>query len=229
MADNFDVNISSQNGLQSTHALAILPTQMQTHQSLDNCGTSNAITRLKKDEIKDEIAPDVPIQRYKSPHKPDMPANLACRSPLPLKILAREIISVSRAHATNLSFMKSVVTDTGTSEFNGYNLKQSREQDHAICPYTKAVYLPAEPNTILTTMVGSQRLTTMTGLVYTIFTNDHQLCCIAVNMTLVYPDRFQNFIPMLGGMQTLMRFAVSVGTLVADSGLREHHASSIWW
>ena len=121
--------------------------------------------------------------------------------------------------------MKSVVTDPGTPEFNGYNMKQSREQGHTICPYTKAVYLPlidmspAEPDTILTAMVESQRLTTRTGQVYTIFTNDQQLYRIAVNMTWVYPDRFQNFIPRVGGMHTLMSFAGSVGTLMADSGL----------
>ena len=66
---------------------------------------------------------------------------------------------------------------------------------------------PAEPDTILTAMVESQRLTTM------------QLYCIAVNMTWVYPDLFQNFISRLGGMHTLMSFAGSVGTLMADSGL----------
>ena len=224
VADNFDANISSQNGIQSTHALVILLTQMQTHKSLGNCGTSNTITRLKKDEMKDEIIPDVPIQRYRGPQKPDMPANLARRSPLPLKILTQKFISVSRAHETDVSFMKSVVTDPGTPEFNGYNMKQSREQGHTICPYTKAVYLPlidmspAEPDTILTAMVESQRLTTMTGQVCTIFTNYQQLYRIAVNMTWVYPDRFQNFIPRLGGMHTLMSFAGSVGTLMADSG-----------
>ena len=61
VAGNFDAKSSSQNGLQSTHVLAILLTQMQTHRSLGNCSTSNTIIRLKKDEMKDESVPDVPI------------------------------------------------------------------------------------------------------------------------------------------------------------------------
>ena len=121
--------------------------------------------------------------------------------------------------------MKSVVTDPGTPEVNCYNMKQSREQGHAICPHTKAVYLPiigmspTKPHTILTAIVESQRLTTMTGQVYMIFTNDQQLYRIAVNMTWVYPDHFLNFIPSLGGMHTLMNCDGSVGTLMTDSGL----------
>jgi hypothetical protein len=174
--------------------------------------TPHTMKRLKRDEMKDEILPEVPVQRYRGPQKPDMPANLASRSPLPLKVLARELISVSRAHETDFAFMKSILTEPGTPEFNGYNMKQSREQGHAICSNTKAVYLPlidmspAEPDTMLTAMVESQRLTNMTGQEYTIFTNDQQLYRIAVNMTWVYPDRFQNFIPRLGGMHTLMSF-----------------------
>jgi hypothetical protein len=48
--------------------------------------TPHTIKRLKKDEMKDEILPEVPVQRYRGPQKPDMPANMASRSPLPLKV-----------------------------------------------------------------------------------------------------------------------------------------------
>lgn len=92
VADNFDANISSQKGLQSTHALAILLTQVQQYQSHSCKDTSNTMKRLKKDEMKHDILPDVPIQQYRGPQKPDMPANLASKSLLPLKVLARHII-----------------------------------------------------------------------------------------------------------------------------------------
>ena len=101
--------------------------------------------------------------------------------------------------------------------------QNSREQGHTVRPATKAIYLPlvdmtpAEPDTMLTTMVESQRLTNLTGQVYTIFTNDQQLYRIVVNVTWTYPAQFHNFIPRLGGMHTMMNFAVIV--LMSDTGL----------
>ena len=74
---------------------------------------------------------------------------------------------------------------------------------------------------MLTAMVEAQRLTNLTGQVYTIFTNDQQLYRVAVNITWWYPERFSNFIPRLGGMHTLMNFAGAVGTLMADSGMED--------
>ena len=64
VADNLDANISSQNGLQSTHALAILltqvqPTQLQSDQ--DNSGT-NQIRMMMKNEMSEEVLPDVRVQ-----------------------------------------------------------------------------------------------------------------------------------------------------------------------
>ena len=121
--------------------------------------------------------------------------------------------------------MKSIVTKDGEPEFDGYNTKNSREQGHTIYPTTKAVYprlldmTPAEPDTMLTAMEDAQHLTNMTGHAYTIFTNDQQLYRVVVNITWVYPDRFQNFIPRLGSMHTLMNFAGAVGSLMAESGL----------
>ena len=74
--------------------------------------------------------------------------------------------------------MKSIVTNDGEPEFNGYNTRNSREQGHTIYPTTKAVYppmldmTPSEPDTMFTAMVEAQRLTNMTVYAYTIFTNN---------------------------------------------------------
>ena len=72
---------------------------------------------------------------------------------------------------------------------------------------------------MLTTMVEFQRLTNLTGQVYTIFTNDQKLYRTVVNVTWTYPAQFQNFIPRIGGMHTLMNFAGAVGVLMSDTGL----------
>ena len=72
---------------------------------------------------------------------------------------------------------------------------------------------------MLTTMVEFQRLTNLTGQVYTIFTNDKKLYRTVVNVTWTYPAQFQNVIPRIGGMHTLMNFAGAVGVLMSDTGL----------
>lgn len=223
IADNFDANISSQNGLQSTHALAILVTQIQQGERSDLESTN--IRRLRKDEMSEEVMPEIPVQRYRGPSKPEMPANLATRSTLPLKVLVAQRISAARAKQTDFMFFKSVVTDAETPEYHGYNTRISREQGHSVGPATNAIYLPlldmtpAEPDTMYTAMVEAQRLTNQTGQIYTIFTNDQQLYRVVVHVTWVYQPQFQNFIPRLGGMHTLMNFVGAVGVLMADTGL----------
>ena len=51
--------------------------------------------------------------------------------------------------------------------------------------------------------------------------NDQQLYRVTVNVMWVYPDLFKDFVPLLGGMHTLMSFIGAVGTLMSNSGLEE--------
>ena len=102
-----------------------------------------------------------------------------------------------------------------------------REQDQAVQPETRAVYtplidmVPSHPDTIMTAMVESQRLTNSCGQAVTIFTNDQQLYKVAVNVMWVHPEQFVNFIPRLGGMHMLMSYIGAVGTLRSNTGLEE--------
>ena len=50
VADNFDANISSQNGLKSTHALALLLTQQKPPGSTSN--HPETIIKIEKEEVK---------------------------------------------------------------------------------------------------------------------------------------------------------------------------------
>ena len=76
-----------------------------------------------KNKMSEEVLPDVPVQRYRGPHKPEMPVDTATRTPLPLKVLVLQQISVSGANETDFIFMKSIVTKDGEPEFNAYNTK----------------------------------------------------------------------------------------------------------
>ena len=108
MADNFDANISSANGLKSTHALAILLTQPQPDEHIIQ-QDSSTIKRLKKVEMSENILPDIPIHEYEGPKKPEMPKDAALHSPLPLRVIVSQVISLQRARETDFNFLTDII------------------------------------------------------------------------------------------------------------------------
>ena len=83
--------------------------------------------------------------------------------------------------------------------------------------------IPSETDTIKTTTVQAQELTTLTGQdwILTIFENDQELNKVAVLITWIDRDLISNFMPRLGRMHMLMSFAGTVDILMAGSGLQE--------
>ena len=230
VADNFDANISSPNGLKTTHALAMLitqPTNVEDHRSDSETMRVETIRRVSKAEMADDLIQDELVEEYLGPKKPSMPISAAMQSPLSLKILARQVISLNRAQDTDFQFLKEVVSPQNVPEYGGYNTAISRKQGHAVEGATKAIYLPlidmlpTDPSTMLTAMMRAQKLTNEAGQTHTIFTNDQQLYRIAVDISWVYQETFSRFVPRLGGMHTVMSFVGAICTLMADSGLEE--------
>jgi len=76
---------------------------------------------------------------------------------------------------------------------------------------------PADTDTMLTAMDEAAQLPNECRREITIFTNDQQQYKMTVNITWVYPDRFQDFIPRLGVMHMLMSFIGNIGHITADS------------
>ncbi len=116
ITDNFDATISSQNGLRSTHSLAMLLAMPETNKP-ETAGGVAGIRRLTISEMKQPITEDAPIARYSGPKKPQMPAKEATRAVLPLKVLAQQVIQLARAQFLDFKFFKAVVTDTDTPEY----------------------------------------------------------------------------------------------------------------
>ena len=162
VVDNFDATISSQNGLKSTHVLAMLLTQPDFKGSDSQ---PRKICRLKHYEITEEITPDLQIQSYTGPKKPSMPINQIKHCVPPLKILAQQSIRHARASNLDFQFLKTIVTDPNTPEFSGFNTQFMREHNQTPNPATKAVYTPlidmtpSDPATIMTAMMEAQKLT----------------------------------------------------------------------
>ena len=78
--------------------------------------------------------------------------------------------------------------------------------------------IPSETDTIETTTVQAQELTTLTGQGWTltIFKKYQELYNVAVHITWIDRYMFSNFIPRLGGMHMLMSFVRAVGVLMPE-------------
>ena len=226
VADNFDADISSQNGKITTHSLAMLITQ-PTNASDDEQNIRESIPRISKSDMSKEIIFEILMQHYQGPKIVPMPDNCSKKSVLPLKVLCSAILSERRAKELDIAFLRDVTNNEDCPEYNGYNTMVTRRQGVSMQPKTKAVYLPlidmtpSDPDTIMTALHEAKRLTKERGQKNVIFTSDQQLYKVAVEVQWAYPREFSDVINRLGGMHTLMSFAGTVGTLMQGSGLSE--------
>ena len=226
VADNFDADISSQNGKLATHSLAMLITQ-PARDAPDNeeNGEGCSIRRISKSEMSAPIDFEIPVQRYQGPKIVPMPPTCASKSVLPLKVLCSAAIAERRAKEIDFSFLRDVTNEESCPEFNGYNTTLTRQQGISYAPKTQAAYLPlidmtpSDPDTILTALHEAKRLTEERGQKKTIFTSDQQLYKVAVEVKWTDPERFADVIVRLGGMHMLMSFVGAIGTLMQGSGL----------
>lgn len=223
IADNFDADISSQNGKQSTHSLAILLTQYSKTPEEGEEETSPKMKRIHKDSP--DVPYDIDIHRYQGPKQPLMPLDGATKVVHSLKSLAQQALVVKRGLESNFSFLQDILTQDNCPEFHGYNTKQSREQGHLPQGRTKVVYLPlidmkpSDPDTMMTAMTKVQDLTSETGQDFSVLTCDQQLYRVAVQVKWAHPEKFKNMHLRLGGIHALMSFVGAVGSLMAESGL----------
>ena len=225
VVDNFDADIASQNGRQSTHSLAMLLIQYSLSPDEGGEQTPSKIKRIPKDST--EIPYDIEIHRYQGPKQPPMPLNRATRVVCSLKSLAHQAVVVRRASEADLSFLQDVLTMENCPEFNGYNTKQSREQGLLPQAKTKTLYIPlidmkpSDPDTMMTAMTKVQQLTSETGQTFSVMTCDQQLYRVAVQVSWAHPEKFQHMYLRLGGMHALMSFVGAIGSLLAESGLSD--------
>ena len=108
IADNFDANITLPYGLKSTHALALLMTQVCPN--TEDGQEDTTIKRLKKENIKDSSSSGIPISYYHGPKKPEMPEEALKKCVLPLKVLAQQRVLLQRSKFHDFNFSRSVAT-----------------------------------------------------------------------------------------------------------------------
>ena len=224
--DNYDANISSVNGLKSTHALAMLMCQSVSDPSTNDQSEEERIPRVSKANMK---LPDdeTNVHHYYGPKRPGMldvpPMNAEEEGRLHLN----QNISLRRAQELDFQFLKSVTSKDNIAEYGGNITKVAREKNHTVRPATVTRYRPlidlkpSDPSTVKTAMIEAQALTSDCGQKFVIITADQQLYKIIVDNMWSSPELFGNIYPRLGGFHTIMSFCGSVGKLMMDSGLSE--------
>ena len=132
------------------------------------------------------MMPNVPI----TAQVPDMNANL----------------SHERAEECDFAFFQDFQRCDQCPEFNGYNMKLSREQGHTLKPKTKIMYLPlidrppADSATMMMTLLRAQEVSSISGQKFVIFTADQQLYRVALIAIWESEARLNNIYLRLGGM-----------------------------
>jgi hypothetical protein len=114
VADNFDTEISSQNGQKSTHGLAMIITQAGQPKPGMASAEIPTIKRLKWNQTKTSSLTlgEVSVQRYHGSKKPEMPVQYGMKVVPTLVFLASRQISLDRAAFEDLSFLRQVTGDT---------------------------------------------------------------------------------------------------------------------
>lgn len=230
VADNFDTQISSQNCKKSTHGLAMIVTQAnQKEPNKTSITTVPTITRLRAHELKAENLKlgEVAIHHYSGDKKPLLPEHYCLKAVPSLAFLAKLTLSLNTATMDDFAFLKGIVSEELCPEYGGFNTQKARERHEQPKSKTAVMYTPfldmppAEPDTMKTALVEAQRLTSLTGQKWTIFTTDQQLYQVAVQITWAERELFKNIIPRLGGMHMLMSFVGCIGHLMEGSGLAQ--------
>ena len=230
VADNFDTQISSQNGQKSTHGLAMIVTQAgQKGKATDGQADLGTIKRLKwqKTNSSKLSLVDVSVKRFQGRKQGNMPEECAKRSVATLASLARTQLATQRAVTEDFAFLKKIAVEDRCPEYGGFNTRNARERGQQVEKKTSVMYTPfldmtpSEPDTMKTAMVHAQHITALTGQEWTIFTCDQQLYKVVVNILWHEPELFPKFVPRLGGMHCLMSFVGAVGALMAGSGLED--------
>ena len=222
VSDNFDANLSTQNGLKQTHSFASVILQ---HRKVPQEDKREAIPKLKKCELASAKLKEPEMKIFKGQKKPSMPKSYAQRGALRLRIVCSQSIMVARSEAIDFQFMKEILTQPSVPDFAGYNTKQMRESVQIMKTKSKLIFrplinkTPSDPSMMLTVMCDIEDASHQAGQHVTVFTCDQQLYQVIMDIIWEGPVRWKHFYARIGGMHWLMSFVGAVGKLMKNSGL----------
>ena len=224
--DNFDAVISSQNCRLECHYMAMLAAQWKVEvTNLDSLEAT--IPRISKEEMKQHIPWETQIIEYKGPKKPPMPSAATNKFVMPDEFLEATGVSFARARDMDFTFIQDVLFKAITPEYNGYNTRDCRETGISPAPRSAVVYIPlinmrpGDPTTVLTSITKGFEVTRASNQDIMVLTCDQAIYKIVVDITFHQPEMLTNIVAILGGMHFLMDFVSCIGTLMAESGIKE--------
>ena len=217
VVDNFDADISSQNGKSSTHALAMIITRPGQEDETDEAMQIPRLNRTNRRlpiEDENEI-----IEYYTKEQKPRMPQRNRSRR--------EQACNSGEAERLDFVFLQQVVSQPDCPEFAGYNVQQMREGGAKRSRKTNVEYLPlidnppSAPATMMTAMLKAKEICHALGQSYVVLTADLQLYKVALHLKWENRTLFDEVHLRMGGMHLLMNYVGAIGTLMANSGLEE--------
>ena len=130
ISDNFDANISSQNGRKETHGLATIICQNPS----DARETTERvpIPRLPFNQLKDVQLKNVNLKFYRGVKDPPMPQEFALCGVLPLKLLCQQVLSVKSSFIKDFEFIKSILTADNVADYHGFNTKLTQKSGECL-------------------------------------------------------------------------------------------------
>ena len=136
VVDSSVANLSSQNGLGSTHALAMLLTQTC---ETDGCKDARHNTATPKREHDFTNREWRTFPQYDGPKKPEMSPTKATKSVLSLRELASQVVAGNRASVGDFYFLSQIVCPNACHEWNGFNRLLNRTEGQTmrlLCVHT---------------------------------------------------------------------------------------------
>jgi GMP synthase-like glutamine amidotransferase len=119
----------------------------QSPQYQQDISDNETIPRTKKSQLNEmkssgTISSGSPTSVYMGQKKPPITAVVTKRVVLPLKILAKQVLSVRRANTLDFSFLKEVTGQDSCPEFGGFSVKLARNEGTEQRASTKTMYQP---------------------------------------------------------------------------------------
>ena len=227
--DNYDLWISSPNGMKTTHAMVseftLHPKQELTSNNAQIGVMSMTIPRLKQSDarhLKLANKSGLQISHYSGPFKvnpPNIPDQEVSQSDL--EYLGK---SIKRAAQRDAGFYNQL-TSPEAIEFSGYNAKEDRNENNARAPKTLFVFgpllnlPPSHPDTVKTTMNFLLVSLQSFGMEYAHICMDMQLYMVACKIKWNDLEKWKHVVLHPGMMHTLMSFLGCIGTLMKGSGM----------
>ena len=227
--DNYDLWISSPNGMKATHAMVseftIHPKQVLGPNNAQIGVMTMKIPRLKKSEaarlkLADKSGLEIIHYNGSTKVKPPCIPNQE-ESVLDLEKLKK---SLAKANERDAGFYNNL-NGGDPIEFSGYNAKEDRKENIPIAPKTLFVFgpllnsPPSHPDTVLTTMHFLLNSLKNFGMEYAHISMDMQLFMIACKIKWDDLEAWKDIVIHPGMMHTLMSFLGCIGNLMKASGM----------